>query len=209
MTCKARQHSSDEDVSDSEASVKARYVTVSFYGLGAAGQVCARMDRLRDLKGRRRSWEAGERDGVVLRPMIRLQLDSQVFVPGRFSASAFRQQHLARLLVYCILTVWYQSFFWRHFRFSRTHFPPPRIRTNIDSAVVCCLLCARVSRSAAPGHFQLVESGHFLCVSGRSASRPSAEPFGLVGRSPWGPRKTFCPAGLSVSSSLSDRAGKW
>lgn len=75
-------------MSDSEASVIARYVTVSFYGLGAAGQVCARMDRLRDLKGRRRSWEAGERDGVVLRPMIRLQLDSQVFVPGRFSASA-------------------------------------------------------------------------------------------------------------------------
>lgn len=150
VTCKARQRSSDEDVSDSEASVIARYVTVSFYGPGAAGQVCARMDGLRDLKGRRRSWEAGERDGVLLRPMIRLQLDSQV----QFSASALRQQHLARPLVYCILTVWYRSFFfWRHFRFSRTRFPPPRIRTNIDSAVVCRLLCARVSRSAAPRPF--------------------------------------------------------
>lgn len=143
------------------------------------------------------SSEAAEKShGVVLR-LLSVWMTGMLH-PELVSSVSFPTQTPRAPLVFCIRTVWYQSFFQRHFRFSRTRFPPPHIRTNIDSAVVCCAPCACISRSAAPGHLKLVESGHFLSVSGRSGWWPSAEPFSLGKRSLRGPLKTFCPARLSV-----------
>lgn len=55
------------------------------------------------------------------------------------------------------------------------------ILTNTESAVVCCIFSTGISCSPPPsGHFKLVESGHFLCVSRRSVLWQSAKLFSLV-----------------------------
>ena len=78
------------------------------------------------------------------------------------------------------------------FKLSRTHFPPSHILTNIESAIVCCIFSTGISCSP-PGHFKVVESGHFLCVSRRSVLWQSAKLFSLVKQSLLGTLKTFCP----------------
>lgn len=87
------------------------------------------------------------------------------------------------------------------FKLSRTHFPPSHILTNIESAIVCCIFSAGVSCSP-PGHFKVVESGHFLCVSRRSVLWQSAKLFSLVKQSLLGTLKTFCPVESPLSACL-------
>lgn len=80
------------------------------------------------------------------------------------------------------------------FKLSRTHFPLSHILTNIESAIVCCIFSTWYLVLPPPGHFKVVESGHFLCVSGRSVLWQSAKLFSLVKQSLLGTLKTFGPA---------------
>lgn len=93
------------------------------------------------------------------------------------------------------------------FKLSRTHFPLSHILTNTESAIVCCVFSARYL-VLPPGHLKVVESGHFLCVSGRSVLWQLAKLFNLVKRSLLGTLKTCGPAQspLAVRLRLSHRS---
>lgn len=109
--------------------MRAGYVTVSLYGQGCGSSQGSK---------RRASLLGGWRKGRCCVTAVAER------TPGSSSQASFQRllsdQNASRSLVFCTLTVGYQSFFRRHSSFSRTHFPPPHIRTNIDSAVVCCSL---------------------------------------------------------------------
>lgn len=75
---------------------------------------------------------------------------------------------------------------------GRTFLPP--ISWQTLSQQLSVVFSELVSPAPPPGRFKVVESGHFLCVSGRSVLWQSAKLFSPVKQSLLGTLKTFCPA---------------